>query len=178
MQKAIEMLSEVKESIMNAYEIKTGMSRAKISHLMDAERRVNPDGNITAAAVQFIFENLRSNIIVKPTFICDSAVEEQSSLLADAGIFAAGGKEDSDEEVLEMDEQDSEERGNTGADSGENSGISIAFCISAVSPIATVIGLCIISIETGDISTLFPAIAITLAALAAIPSIFTVTLPL
>ena len=37
MQKAIEMLSEVKESIMNAYEIKTGMSRAKISHLMDAE---------------------------------------------------------------------------------------------------------------------------------------------
>ena len=30
MQKAIEMLSEVKESIMNAYEIKTGMSRAKI----------------------------------------------------------------------------------------------------------------------------------------------------
>lgn len=42
--------------------------------------------------------------------------------LADAGIFAAGsGKEDnSDEEVLEMDEQDSEERGNTGAEPGEN----------------------------------------------------------
>ena len=37
MQKAIEMLAEVKESIINAYEIKTNMSRAKISHLMDAE---------------------------------------------------------------------------------------------------------------------------------------------
>lgn len=37
MQKAITMLDEVKESIMNAYEIKTGMSRTKISHLMDAE---------------------------------------------------------------------------------------------------------------------------------------------
>lgn len=37
MQKAIDMLAEVKESIINAYEIKTGMSRAKISHLMDAE---------------------------------------------------------------------------------------------------------------------------------------------
>ena len=37
MQKAIAMLDEVKESIINAYEIKTGMSRAKISHLMDAE---------------------------------------------------------------------------------------------------------------------------------------------
>lgn len=34
--------------------------------------------------------------------------------LADAGIFAAGGKENSDEEVLEMDEQDGEERGNGG----------------------------------------------------------------
>ena len=42
--------------------------------------------------------------------------------LADAGIFAAGsGKEDnSDEEVLEVDEQDSEERGNKGANPGEN----------------------------------------------------------
>ena len=37
MQKAIAMLDEVKESIINAYEIKTGMSRAKLSHLMDAE---------------------------------------------------------------------------------------------------------------------------------------------
>lgn len=41
MQKAIEMLSEVKESIMNAYEIKTGMSRAKISRLMDEETWMN-----------------------------------------------------------------------------------------------------------------------------------------
>ena len=37
MQKAISMLSEVKESIINAYEIKTGMSRTKLSHLMDLE---------------------------------------------------------------------------------------------------------------------------------------------
>lgn len=37
MQKAIQMLDEVKESIINAYEIKTGLSRVKLSHLMDAE---------------------------------------------------------------------------------------------------------------------------------------------
>ena len=37
MQKAIEMLDSVKESIINAYEIKTSLSRAKLSHLMDAE---------------------------------------------------------------------------------------------------------------------------------------------
>lgn len=37
MRKAIQLLDEVKESIINAYEIKTGLSRAKLSHLMDAE---------------------------------------------------------------------------------------------------------------------------------------------
>ena len=37
MQKAISMLSEVKESIINAYVLKTGLSRARLSHLMDAE---------------------------------------------------------------------------------------------------------------------------------------------
>lgn len=37
MQKAIDMLSEVKESIINAYVLKTGLSRARLSHLMDAE---------------------------------------------------------------------------------------------------------------------------------------------
>ena len=37
MQKAIEMLGSVKDSIINAYEIKTGLSRTKLSHLMDAE---------------------------------------------------------------------------------------------------------------------------------------------
>lgn len=37
MQKAIDMLKEVKESIINAYEIKTGLSREEISNLMDGE---------------------------------------------------------------------------------------------------------------------------------------------
>ncbi len=37
MEKAIEMLEGVKDSIINAYVLKTGMSRAKLSRLMDAE---------------------------------------------------------------------------------------------------------------------------------------------
>lgn len=41
MQKAIDMLNEVKESIINAYAIKTGLSRSKLSHLMDAETWMN-----------------------------------------------------------------------------------------------------------------------------------------
>ena len=41
MEKAIEMLNEVKESIINAYELKTGLTRTKISHLMDQESWFN-----------------------------------------------------------------------------------------------------------------------------------------
>ena len=65
------MLSEVKESIINAYEIKTGLSRAKLSHLMDAETWMNAnkavelgfaddllfkaDGESAAAEDSFVF---------------------------------------------------------------------------------------------------------------------------
>ncbi|MBH5299854.1 Clp protease ClpP [Corynebacterium silvaticum] len=35
--RAIDMLAAVKDSIINAYELKTGMSRAKLAKLMDAE---------------------------------------------------------------------------------------------------------------------------------------------
>lgn len=37
MQRAIDMLASVKDSIINAYELKTGLSRTKLAHLMDAE---------------------------------------------------------------------------------------------------------------------------------------------
>ena len=41
MEKAIEMLEEVKESIINAYERKTGLSRQKLSNLMDSDTWMN-----------------------------------------------------------------------------------------------------------------------------------------
>ena len=41
MQKAITMLNEVKESILNAYEFKTGLTRARLSHMMDDETWFN-----------------------------------------------------------------------------------------------------------------------------------------
>ena len=55
--------------------------------------------------------------------------------------------------------------------------VAIAFSMSLVLPIAMVLGSWIMSMATGDISTLLPAVAITLAAEAAMASIFTVTLP-
>ena len=36
MQKGIEMLASVKDSILNAYEIKTSLSRTKLAHMMDS----------------------------------------------------------------------------------------------------------------------------------------------
>ena len=41
MKKAIELLDEVKESIINAYEIKTGMSRKELSKMMDETTWMN-----------------------------------------------------------------------------------------------------------------------------------------
>ena len=41
MRRAIQLLDEVKESIINAYEIKTGMSRERLSQLMDGETWMN-----------------------------------------------------------------------------------------------------------------------------------------
>lgn len=41
MQKEIAMLNEVKESILNAYEFKTGLTRARLSHMMDDETWFN-----------------------------------------------------------------------------------------------------------------------------------------
>ena len=41
MRRAIQLLDEVKESILNAYEIKTGLSRARLSHLMDGATWMN-----------------------------------------------------------------------------------------------------------------------------------------
>ena len=41
MKRAIALLNEVKEAIVNAYESRTGLSRVKLSHLMDAETWMN-----------------------------------------------------------------------------------------------------------------------------------------
>ncbi len=57
MQKAIAMLSEVKESIINAYEIKTGLSRTKLSHLMDAETWLNANKAIELGFADDILED-------------------------------------------------------------------------------------------------------------------------
>ena len=60
MQKAIEMLDEVKESIINAYEIKTSQSRAKLSHLMDSETWMNAKKAVELGFADGILEDEKS----------------------------------------------------------------------------------------------------------------------
>lgn len=62
MQKALAMLSEVKESILNAYEIKTGQSRAKLSHLMDAETWLNANKAIELGFADGILEDEKKRV--------------------------------------------------------------------------------------------------------------------
>ncbi|GAB2547085.1 head maturation protease, ClpP-related [Gracilibacillus alcaliphilus] len=58
MKKAISMLSEVKESIINAYELKTGLSRTKLSHLMDGESWFNSKKAVELGfADEIMFQN-------------------------------------------------------------------------------------------------------------------------
>lgn len=57
MKKAIDMLDEVKESIINAYEIKTDLSRTKLSHLMDSETWMNANKAIELGFADGIIED-------------------------------------------------------------------------------------------------------------------------
>lgn len=78
MQKAIAMLSEVKESIINAYEIKTGMSRTKLAHLMDAETWM--DAN---KAIELGFAD---EITKRPGDSEDIAIPQVSMLFSKAAV--------------------------------------------------------------------------------------------
>lgn len=66
MQKAIAMLDEVKESIINAYEIKTGLSRTKLSHLMDAETWMDANSAIEMGFADEIMQRNVSDSIESP----------------------------------------------------------------------------------------------------------------
>ena len=68
MEKAIEMLDEVKESIINAYEIRTGLSRAKISHLMESETWMNANKAIELGFADDILQDEKKDASEVPAF--------------------------------------------------------------------------------------------------------------
>lgn len=76
MQKAIDLLAEVKESIINAYEIKTNQSRAKLSHLMDSETWMNANKAIELGFADGILTDEKLKDI--PSFAFSSKTENLS----------------------------------------------------------------------------------------------------
>ncbi len=100
MEKAIEMLDEVKEAIINAYELKSGMSRNKISRLMDSETWFNAK---KALEMGFIDEIL---------FDADKKEEEDEEEKDNKNPFAPkedGEEEDKKDKDKEEDEDDDNE---------------------------------------------------------------------
>ena len=68
----------------NAVDLDRDIAVVVHQHIVDLSRRhavaagaVDPHGDVTAAAVQFILEKLRRDIIVKPAFFCDGSVQKQ-----------------------------------------------------------------------------------------------------
>ncbi len=96
--RAISMLDEVKESIINAYEIKTGMDRKAISELMDAETWMDatkaidlgfaddvlsrPGAQAKRSGMLYSAENTRKVLINKLASTCTPAPEPGRSVAA------------------------------------------------------------------------------------------------
>ncbi|WP_120161533.1 head maturation protease, ClpP-related [Mycoplasmopsis bovirhinis] len=77
MTKAIELLEEVKESIINAYEIKTGMSRTVLSHMMDAETWMNAKKAVELGFADSILEDEKKNKPTDEAFMFQAQVFEK-----------------------------------------------------------------------------------------------------
>ena len=67
MQKAVAMLDEVKESIINAYEIKTGLDRRKLSKLMDAETWMDANSAVEYGFADGIMQRNAAEDMAVPT---------------------------------------------------------------------------------------------------------------
>lgn len=82
MKKAIDLLKEVKESIINAYEIKTGLTRDRISKLMDEETWMNANKAIELGFADGLIEDkVNNNMKVKPSALLFSSKVLNNTLL-------------------------------------------------------------------------------------------------
>lgn len=75
MSKAIDMLDEVKESIINAYEIRTGLSHTQLSHMMDEETWMNATKAIELGFADGLLEDNKNTEDDEGYMFSASAVE-------------------------------------------------------------------------------------------------------
>jgi ATP-dependent Clp protease protease subunit len=82
MLRAMEMLGEVKESIINAYDIKTGLPRSEISTLMDAETWMNANKAVELGFADKIMARKGESVMnsASPTTLLFSRVAVTNSL--------------------------------------------------------------------------------------------------
>ena len=123
MEKAIEMLDEVKESIINAYEIKTSLSRAKLSHLMDAETWMNANKAIELGfADDILAEAKSSDAMIAPAFAFSTRLAQVSLMNKLEKKFMKETKAESENEITQRQqdnlpaEEDEQEKGRLYAD--------------------------------------------------------------
>ncbi len=89
MQKAIDMLAEVKESIINAYVIKTGLSRSKLSHLMDAETWMDANKAVELGFADDIITRAETKPNTDPEEDeDDESIEEKEKKPSDSMLFS------------------------------------------------------------------------------------------
>jgi len=84
MQKAIDMLAEVKESIINAYVVKTGLSRARLSHLLDAETWMDANKAVELGFADEIMTRSRAETEEEPEEDTGEEAEESGKKKPDA----------------------------------------------------------------------------------------------
>ena len=75
MSKAIDMLDEVKKSIINAYEIRTGLSHTQLSHMMDEETWMNAKKAIELGFADGLLEDNKNTEDDEGYIFSASAVE-------------------------------------------------------------------------------------------------------
>ena len=82
MEKAIEMLGAVKDSIINAYEIKTSLSRKEISRMMDAETWFDAHKAVELGFADGILQPVSQSVIAGQSPAVDMADAKQGTLFS------------------------------------------------------------------------------------------------
>jgi ATP-dependent Clp protease protease subunit len=76
MTKAIEMLDEVKESIINAYELRTGLSHAQLSHMMDNTTWMNAKKAVELGFADALLTDEKLAVVPDAMSFSETSVEE------------------------------------------------------------------------------------------------------
>lgn len=75
MEKVIKMLDEVKESIINAYEIRTDLSHAQLSHMMDETTWMNAKKAVELGFADALLEDVKRAVNVEAYSFSTTSIE-------------------------------------------------------------------------------------------------------